>query len=778
MENVENRWNRQNLRLWYTKPAEQWIEALPLGNGRIGAMVYGGVHTERIALSEVTCYSGEPSEENNRKEAPGLIKSMKEALLAGDYKKAKELHEGVYGNKLNYGTNLPVGNLVLDFNKRDADCTGYIRDLKLDAAVASVEYKVNETAYRREIFVSNPHQVMVMKITSSAPEGLYFEASLDGGDNSCETMPDGSGDLLLHGKAYEKLHSDGKSGVDFHCRMRVAAEGGNTDSDGRRIIVEGAYSAVILVALGTTFENRDILPECKSRLDAAAALSYGELSEAHAAEYRHLFNRVELELGDDSHSALPTDVRLNAVKNGKEDAELTALMFQYGRYLLISSSRENSPLPAHLQGVWNDNLACRIVWTCDMHLDINTQMNYWPAEVTNLPECTRPLFKWLKEKLVPSGRLTAKETYGLNGWVAHIFSNAWGFTAPGFGECWALHPTGGAWLATHLWEHYLYTQDAVFLEQQVYPVYRGAVDFFLEYLTPDPESGYLLSGPSISPENFFRCGEGEYAVSMGATCDTVIIRELFNGYLSACEILRCDEETVSRVKEAVSKLPPFKTGKYGQLQEWFYDFEEPDLHHRHTSHLLSVFPFGQISPEKDPDLAEAAKVSILRRTMPEEKWEDTGWAHSLLLLYAARLLDGEWSYKHVLSMQRSLTDNNLMVFSPPVAGAHTNVYEMDGNTGFCAGIAEMLLQSHNEEIHLLPAVPEAWGDGKVKGLRARDGFEVDICWENGKLAEASVYSFVDRLCKIRHKNKKVEINAYSGCRYVLNSELQTIHIFR
>jgi len=505
-----------------------------------------------------------------------------------------------------------------------------------------VEYEISNIKYTREMFVSNPHQVMVIKLSSNGKECLGFDATLDGGDNPYEIKEDSNGDLLLIGNAYEKLQSDGNTGVTFHGRMRIISTKGVVSILDKKISVKGADSVVILLALGTTYENNDVLSVCRAQLDKAAATSYENILATHIKDHQRLFNRVELDLGTPLHSVKPTDYRLSEVKNGKEDLQLTALMFQYGRYLLMSSSRENSPLPTHLQGIWNDNIACRISWTCDMHLDINTQMNYWPAEVTNLSECTVPLFKWIEEKLVPSGRLTAKETYGLNGWVAHIFSNPYGYSAPGWGAGWALHPTGGAWIATHLWEHYLYTRDERFLEQTLYPIYKEAVEFFLQYLVVDSKSEYLLSGPSISPENFFSFKGEQFDVSMGATIDTIVIRELFDGFISSSEILGYNEEkTLICVREAVKKLPPFKIGKYGQLQEWFYDFEEPDLHHRHTSHLLSLFPFSQIGPEKTPELVEAAKISIKRRSTPKEKWEDTGWAHSLLLLYCARLLDNE-----------------------------------------------------------------------------------------------------------------------------------------
>lgn len=554
--------------------------------------------------------------------------------------------------------------------------------------------------------------------------------------------------------------------------MRVIATGGCVTKKDDKLSITNADDVLILLAMGTTYNGNDPYEGCRLQVMSALSKEYNSMYETHVKDYQNLFNRVLLELGDTDNSNIPTDLRLQAIKEGQLDNQLTALMFQYGRYLLISSSRENGPLPAHLQGVWNDNVACRISWTCDFHLDINTQMNYWPAEVTNLSECTVPLFKWIEEKLIPSGRQTAKELYNAAGWVAHIFSNPWGYTSSGWGECWSLHVTGGAWIATHYWEHYCYAKDRDFLEQRVYGIYKELVTFFLDYLTIDPESGYLLSGPSISPESFFKVEEEPYAVSMGSTTDTVVIREIFNHYINIVELLGKEDEIITKVKEAVQKLPPYKIGKHGQLQEWFYDFEEVDRHHRHTSHLLGLYPFNQITPERTPGLATAAKVAINRRSTPKEKWEDTGWARSMLLLYEARLRDGECAYEHLLSMEKTITNDNLMVFHPPTAGALTNVYELDGNTGFCAGVAEMLLQSHHDEIQLLPALPKEWSKGKITGLCARGGFELDIHWDNEELVKATISSKFDQSCMLKYGNYKIDFIVQKGKKYELNNELK------
>ena len=543
------------------------------------------------------------------------------------------------------------------------------------------------------------------------------------------------------------------------------------------LFVKGADNAVILLSLGTDFNNNDPINSCRTRIDTAAAITYSDLFDIHIKDHQRLFNRVKLELGNTSCENMPTDQRLSAVKNGREDLSLTTLMFQFGRYILMSSSRENSPLPAHLQGVWNDNIACRIGWTCDMHLDVNTEMNYWPSEVTNLSECNVPLFQWIEQRLIPSGRHTARVTYGLDGWVAHVVSNPWGYSAPGWATNWGIHSTGGVWVATHLWEHYLFTKDNEFLKLHLYPVYQETVKFFLKYLVEDQESGYFLSGPSMSPENSFAYGSYAPIVSsnsMGTVCDTVMVRELFNSFISACEILSVDDELLVETKVMLEKLPPFKVGKHGQLQEWFYDYDEPDPHHRHTSHLLSVFPFYQISPEITPELAKAAMVSIKNRTTPDWKWEDTGWARALLILYTARLQMPEETYKHILAFQRGLMNDNLFAFCPPGAGAETNVFELDGITGLCTGVAEMLLQSHNGTIHILPALPNQWNKGFVKGLRARGGYEVDITWEDNELVSAEIYSEQAGLCIIRYRGKSLQVQFEKGIRYFIDNNLVTL----
>lgn len=765
---------KKDLMLWYLKPATKWTEALPLGNGHIGAMIYGGVNIEKIALTENTCFSGEASGENNQKGAADVIPSIREALFNNEYEKAGILSEKIIGQRLNYGTNLPFGNLILYFSNQSDEVTDYSRGLQLNNAVATVEYKAGNVRFSREVFISNPNNVVAIRITCSEPGKLDFMASLDGAENPHSVEIEKNGDLILKGHAYESIHSDGKTGVALHGRLRIVTENGIVTTNENKLWVKKADTAVILLTLGTDFINSDVVNTCMGRINAASVLKYMDLRNIHIKSHQRLFNRVNLELGSGNRAQIPTDQRLTEVKNGSEDPSLIALMFQYGRYLLMSSSREDSVLPAHLQGIWNDNIACCMGWTCDMHLDINTQMNYWPTEVTNLAECNTPLFKWLEQRLIPSGRQTAKVTYGLDGWVAHVVSNAWGYSAPGWSTSWGIHPTGGLWVATQLWEHYLFTKDIKFLGEQVYPVYREAAVFFLKYLAKDPKSSYFLSGPSMSPENSFAFdlkNSITSSISMGTVCDTVMIRELFNSFVSICEVLSIDDDLLDGTKKMLGKLPPFQIGKQGQLQEWFWDFDEPDPHHRHTSHLLSVFPFCQINPEATPELAEAAKISIKNRITPMWRWEDTAWARALLILYSARLWEPEETYRHILAFQRGLTNDNLLSFCPPGAGAETNVFEMDGTTGLCTGIAEMLLQSHDGALHILPTLPKQWDRGFVKGLRARGGFEINIKWQENELVNVEIYSEQGEECWVKYKDKRLQIQLEKGKKCLLDENL-------
>jgi alpha-L-fucosidase 2 len=458
----------------------------------------------------------------------------------------------------------------------------------------------------------------------------------------------------------------------------------------------------------------------------------------------------------------PTDLRRKTLASGVRDPSLCALFFQYWRYLTIAGSRADSPLPLALQGIWNDGLASSMGWTDDFHLDINTQQNYWLAEVGNLAESQTPLFS-LIEGLRESGTKTAKELYGAPGWVSHVVTNPWGYTAPGWGLGWGLFVTSGIWIALQMWEHFRFTQDVRFLRERAYPVFKDAAGFFLAYMVEHPKHGWLVTGPSDSPENSFRTPSGgSCSESMGPTCDRVLVDALFRICGEAQAILAIDPEFSTALREARTKLPPLQIGRYGQLQEWLEDYEEAEPNHRHTSHLIALYPENQISPEKTPALAEAARVTLKRR-ITQPNWEDTEWSRANLINYYARLWDGEAAHQHLLGLLADATEDNLLTYSRGgVAGAAQNIFAIDGNTAGAAGIAEMLLQSQGGLIHLLPALPAAWPDGSVRGLRARGGFQVDIRWRSSRLVSASFFSREDGSCKVRYGSGVAEVRTKSG----------------
>ncbi|MHB9034181.1 MAG: glycosyl hydrolase family 95 catalytic domain-containing protein [Anaerolineae bacterium] len=734
-----------NLCVWYFRPAERWSEALPLANGRLGAMLYGGPRAERLALSEVTFWSGEPSAENVPPGAADLLPGVRRLLLAGDYAGATALAQGMVGRKLNYGTNLPFGNLRLFYDHMELEAGDYRRELDLDTGVARVSYRLGGYAYNREVFISAPHQVLALRLATDRPAGLNIRIALDGDEQPWRCTAEGADILAMEVLARETQHSDGLSGVNGRALLRVLSRGGLTRAVmGSQLALRGGQEALILLAAATDFGGADPQALCAERIEAAGQLTWEELAAAHVAEHRRWFRRCGLDLGPAPTPALPLDERLAAVRAGADDPQLCALFFQFGRYLLLGSSRPDSPLPAARQGAWNDNTACRIGWTDDYHLDINTQMNYWVAETTGLGACCLPLCRWVAETLVPSGRLTARALYGAQGWAAHTVSNAWGYSAWGWDTRWGVFPTGGIWAALHLWDHYRFNPDTRFLAGTAYPVLRGAAKFVSSYLFDDGR-GHLLSGPSNSPENSFLVDGGNYTLSLSPTVDNVLVRELLNACLDASETLGVDADLRAQWQAILAQLPPYRVGRHGQLQEWLEDYAEAVPGHRHTSHLLGLYPYAQITPRGTPELAQAARVSFERR-MQAAHYEEGAWARNNTTGFYARLHDGPAAYASLLTTLRVEADTAL------TAGtrlAPANAYEMDYNTGVGAAMAEMLLQSQAGELELLPALPPAWPRGRVTGLCARGGYTLDITWEGGKLREAVIRASRDGFCRLR-----------------------------
>jgi alpha-L-fucosidase 2 len=730
-----------NTELWFSKPASRWMEALPVGNGRIGGMIYGAATVERIDLTESTVWSGAPSDHDVNPTALANLGPIRELMFAGKYAEGGALcQQHLLGHGRSFGTNLPVATLQLTF-EGDALAQDYRRSLNLGEGIASVDYKRSGRRFHREVFSSNPDNVLVLRHTCDQPKSVSFNLSFAKLTLPGEVTVEGTDTLVLRGHAFEHMHSNGKQGVAFETRVRVLSEGGRITAGDSALQVNDADAVTLHVAIATDFRGGDAHAKCSRSLQEVRDKTYEQLRSAHVKDHQSLYDRVAIDLG---HNALaegkPTDERRKAVQAGETDPGLSALFFQYGRYLTIAGSRASSPLPLALQGIWNDGLASSMGWTDDFHLDINTQQNYWVAEVGNLSECQTPLFYFL-DGLRVAGRSTAREMYGAPGWVAHVVTNPWGYTAPGGGLGYGLFVTGGIWLALQLWQHYRFTGDKQFLQQRLYPVYKEAAEFFLAYMVEHPQHHWLVTGPSESPENWFIAPDGKHcADSMGPTVDRVLVYGLLSGCIEASTTLGVDEEFRAKAKAALDRLPPLQIGKHGQLQEWLEDFDEAIPNHRHTSHLIALYPEHQISPATTPALAEAARVTIERR-ISQPNWEDSEWARANLVNYYARLLDGESAHKQFVGLLSSAVEDSLLAYSRGgVAGAASNIFSLDGNTAGAAGVAEMLLQSQGGEIHLLPALPSAWPHGKINGLCARGGVEVSLSWAEGKLVSAALRS--------------------------------------
>jgi alpha-L-fucosidase 2 len=742
------------LRLWYRQPANEWVEALPVGSGRMGAMVFGGVAAERLQLNEDTLWAGGPYDPAN----PEALKALPEirALIdAGDYAKATEVADARFmatpKRQMSYQT---IGDLKLTFPGLDGQPTDYVRDLDLDGAIATTRFTVDGTRYTRQVIGSYPDGVIAVRLSADKGRAIWVELGFDSPLKSRPVAHVEGLDILVLSGANDTQQGVGAA-LKFECRVQVVSKRGTLIAMDGMVSIRGADEVVLLIAAATSYRRFDDVSGDPSALNKAAlakasAKPWRTLLADHQTDHRALFRRVSVDFGTTTAALKPTDERIK-VSQTTDDPALAALYYQYGRYLLIACSRPGGQA-ANLQGVWNDKPSPP--WGGKYTININTEMNYWPAEPTGLAECVQPLIEMVRDLSVTGAR-TAKTMYNARGWVTHHNTDLWRASGPIDGAKFGVWPTGGAWLCKHLWDHYDYNRDRAYLAD-VYPLMRGSALFFLDALVVDPKSGKLVTSPSISPENSH--GHGSSLVA-GPTMDQAIIRDLFTACLKAAAILGTDADFAAELTTARDKLAPYKIGKDGQLQEWQedWDADATDIHHRHVSHLYGVFPSDQIAIDTTPKLADAAKVSLNTRGDIS-----TGWAIAWRLNLWSRLGDGDRAHKILsLLLGPERTYPNMFDAHPP--------FQIDGNFGGTSGMTEMILQSRNDQILLLPALPSAWPTGRLTGLRARGAVGVDVVWARGKLETAVLTAAADGRHHVRYGASAIDLDLKKGQRVRLTA---------